>query len=343
VLLVEHHQIVFLPPELADTVYEAGNDAHPREQQVRRILFRAKAPFSEAFSQRKRPDELNSAPDGPNGSRPFGEVSTNVTLLCGQDRAVEDSALLATVQAVGTAARFRQIWEESYHWVRVFRQEQQKADVGTQRRTDLEYLVDRLGNLEFDLTFSVEFPLIRVGGTDPALSKLLDLEHQAETLSQMFTQLGGSVRSEIIAIDIRERQANELRKRQRAFAANVLTILGVTVGLTLAFLGINAQQVNNQWSIFDLSHYERYYLAAIGLGLVPSWCFRPSGCSAGCFAAPASYPRSLRTSRSTSPRPAANGSIRPRPPSTRVDPAVRSCATSSSTGFRAQLLHVLST
>lgn len=112
--------------------------------------------------------------------------------------------------------RFRQIWREAHHHVREFRRNDQKQGVGVQQRKELEAPVDRLGNLEFDLTFSIEFPLMRIESFHSALYQAMDLEKQADTLSRMFTQLAGSIRSEITAIDIRERQWDEYKQRWNA-------------------------------------------------------------------------------------------------------------------------------
>jgi hypothetical protein len=281
VLLPERHHIVFaqrqlgfLPNEevVERIMYRAfaqgQQSAIPHEAVVERILYRSMAPYTVEFSQRVDPAELNPKDSRGEAEDALGIVTTHVSLFYGQDPLVEDSVFLSTVQAVGTASRFRQIWDEAYHWVRVFRSKDQKQGVGEQKRQDLEELVDRLGNLEFDLTFSVEFPLMRIESFHSALSKVLDLENQAETLSQMFTQLEGSVKSEITAIDIRDREAAELKQRQNANAAMVISLIGVPVTFILAFFGVNATQVKQEWSMFD-RHYVVIYLVAAVLGLIP--------------------------------------------------------------------------
>ncbi|MBN1170620.1 MAG: hypothetical protein JXA67_00420 [Micromonosporaceae bacterium] len=253
-LLPERHQIVF-----AENV--AGVPA-PDSEVVKEILFRNDPPYREEFTRMVRPKEMNQPP------RTLGAVTPYASFLYGHQHFVQDSVFLSTVQAVGTASRFRQIWREAHRRVREFRHDHQEQDVGIQQRRDLEDLVDRLGNLEFDLTFSVEFPLMRIESFHSALYQAMDLQAQADTLSRMFTQLAGSIRSEIMAIDIRDRAWEDRKQRWNAVAASVLSIIGVPIGFLVAFFGVNATQVRADRSMFD-HHYLGAYGFSVLVALVP--------------------------------------------------------------------------
>jgi len=89
----------------------------------------------------------------------------------------------------------------------------------------------------------------------------------------MFSRLDASIRSELTAIEIRERQAEEDKRLRRDAAVSVLTFIGVPVGFLVAFFGINATQVRNGWSIFSMHHYWPVYLAAGLLALAPLVAF----------------------------------------------------------------------
>jgi hypothetical protein len=163
------------------------------------------------------------------------------------------------VQAVGTAARFREIWHAAHQCVQTFRETGQARNVGQQRRADLEDLVDELGNLELDLSFSVEtpadlgllIPSLRIESFHRQLYRVMELPARAKTVSQMFDRL-------------------EEKKRLRgAIAVSMLSVIGVPLGFIVAFFGINAVQVDSNLSIFDLSHYLGAYIVAILLGLIP--------------------------------------------------------------------------
>jgi hypothetical protein len=255
-LLPERHQLVFVP-RLDD------DEEPPDYQTISEIIYLKDPPYREEFTTMQRPRQLNLK-----RPRRLGVVTPYVSLIYGHERFVEDSIFLSTVHAVGTASRFRQIWHEAYRHVREFRDHNQAEEAGVQTRNELEKLADYLGNLEFDLTFSVEFPLMRIESFRSALYGAMDLPDQAETLSQMFTQLGGSLKSEITAIDIRERRREDSRQKWNAVAASVLSLVGVPVGFVLAFLGINASQVDQNHSMLDV-RYRWMYVAACILALLP--------------------------------------------------------------------------
>jgi hypothetical protein len=283
-LLPERHQLVFVA---------RGHDGErvPTPAIINELLYRDAPPYREEFGSPKAPEPLNlvelsggttvvrpsgsplSLPEEASGQRliTLGVVTPYVSLLYSHQRYVEDSIFLSTVHAVGTASRFRQIWHEAYQQVRRFREQKQRQVAGIQTRADLEELADHLGNLEFDLTFSVEFPLMRIETFHTALYEAMDLSNQAKALSQMFDQLDGSLRSEITAIDVRERRRDDGRQKWNAFAAGVLSLIGVSVGFVIAFLGVNTREVPggaDQLSMWD-SHFAYLYLIAGLFALTP--------------------------------------------------------------------------
>jgi hypothetical protein len=134
----ERHQIVF--------AREAPDHKPPDEDKLKRILYRIDPPYRDEFMPIERPAGLNQE------GRTLGAVTPYVSLLYGHQEYVQNSIFLTTVQTVGAAARFRQIWYEAYQHVRKFRETGQAQEVGVQRREDLEELVDELGNLELDLS-----------------------------------------------------------------------------------------------------------------------------------------------------------------------------------------------
>jgi hypothetical protein len=264
VQLTEQHQIVFVP----------GNEPLDKSV-VEALVYRDQPRYRAEFTQRKDPPELNNDDNR-------GIVTTNVSFIQGHDWALQDSVFLSTVQVVGTLARFRQIWDQAYSEVRKFRRDKQRDtdnddDIAAknpetsnkQTRDDLERLVDLLGNLEFDLTFSVEFPLMRIESYHSALTEVLELNVQSDRLSSMFDQLGGSVRSEITAIDIRASRDTEVKVHRNEVAFNVFAIVGVPLGALLAFFGVSASDVKGDQSMFDWSLYHDEYLFALLLGLLP--------------------------------------------------------------------------
>ncbi|HEY2763268.1 MAG TPA: hypothetical protein VGJ13_04540 [Pseudonocardiaceae bacterium] len=269
-LLPERHQLVFVARVTPD-------QSVPNEQVVNKILYRRNPPYRPEFVHPRRPKQLNSnVGAGQNGSAPpptLGVVTPYVSLLYGHENYVEASIFLSTVHAVGTAAQFRHIWREAYQQVLQFREQKQKPGAGEQTRDDLEDLADNLGNLEFDLTFSVEFPLMRIETFQSDLYDAMDLDSQANTLSRMFDQLGGSLKSEITAIEVREQRRTKLRRTWNSVAIGLLSFIGVPVGFVIAFLGINTTEVPdapNKTSMWDL-HFAPVYLIASFFALTPAF------------------------------------------------------------------------
>jgi hypothetical protein len=258
-LLPERHQLVFV----ARPTWE---QPVPNQQVIGDILYRSSPPYRPEFVDPRWPKQLNTDADQDDPPT-LGVVTPYVSLLYGQREYVEASIFLSTVHAVGTAARFRHIWREAYQQALWFREQKQRAETGEQTRDDLELLADTLGNLEFDLTFSVEFPLLRIETFQSDLYDAMDLINQAATLSQMFSQLGGSLKSEITAIEVRESRRANNRQRWNSFAAGILSLIGIPVGFVIAFLGINTTEEPkvSMWA----AQYAGVYLLASAFALAP--------------------------------------------------------------------------
>jgi hypothetical protein len=288
-LLPERHQLVFV----ARPTWE---QPVPNQRVIEDILYRSAPPYRPEFVDLRLPKQLNSHLEQPveddrravlpmnlpgrrrtdadqdDSVQPptLGVVTPYVSLLYGQREYVEASIFLSTVHAVGTAARFRHIWREAYQQALLFREQKQRAETGEQTRDDLEILADKLGNLEFDLTFSVEFPLLRIETFQSDLYDAMDLINQATTLSQMFSQLSSSLKSEITAIEVRESRRASNRQRWNSFAAGILSLIGVPVGFVIAFLGINTTEVPQEPKVsMWAAQYAVVYLLASMFALVP--------------------------------------------------------------------------
>lgn len=267
-----------LPPERHQIVFaeHAESRRPPNEKMIREILYRVEPPNRPEFMTHRKPSGLNE------GGSTLCAVTPYVSLLYGQQDYVENSVFLTVVQAVGTAARFRQIWHKAHSQVREFRRTGQEESPGTQRRGGLEFLADDLGNLELDLSFSVDassdlgllIPALRIESFHNELYAAMELRERAETVSRMFIRLDASIRSELTAIEIRERHEQERGRLFWGTSVGVLSLIAVPIGFLAAYFGINATEVDNHLSIFDMSHYWPVYVAAGFLALVPLIAFR---------------------------------------------------------------------
>src|SRR5262249_20651620 len=261
-----------LPPERHQIVFASSNKSRPplTNEQAKPILFRAAPPFRPEFLEIREPLGLN-----PEGERNRGLVTPYTSLLVGHHEYIENSVFLTTVQAVGTSARFRQIWHKAHRRVREFRLIV-KEEVGVQRRADMEDLADELGNLELELSFSVEtssdlgllIPALRSVSFHRDLYAAMELQDRTERVSRMFTRLESSIRSELTAIDIRDTKKNDRRRIRWNFALNLLGVVVVPLSLLLAFFGASTKDVQPGTSVLDIRHYEWQYVSAGAVALL---------------------------------------------------------------------------
>ncbi len=80
----------------------------------------------------------------------------------------------------------------------------------------------------------------------------------------MLGRLGGAISAELTAIESIERRDDENRRLWYAVAVGFVSAVAIPVGLILAFLGINARQVEVTRSMFS-DHYIGIYLIVIAI------------------------------------------------------------------------------
>lgn len=76
--------------------------------------------------------------------------------------------------------------------------------------------------------------------------------------------LAAAISAELTAIESIERRADDNRRLRYAVAVGFVSAVAIPASLILAFLGINASQVNSRRSMFS-GHYLDMYLAIAGL------------------------------------------------------------------------------
>jgi hypothetical protein len=265
--LPERHQIVFDQTPAPDDC----------EDLVQRLIYRTDLPYRKQYSAIRYPAELNRRPGW------LAAVGPYVSVACGQADFIENAIFLSAVQAVGAAAQLRAIRHAAYADVRLFRQLEATGGTTQVRRRILERIADQLGDLELELSYSVEasadlgllVPSLRVESFHNALYESMSLAGKAVTAGRMLQRLGSAISAELTAIESIERRADDNRRVRYAVAVGFVSAVAIPASLVLAFLGINASQVNPARSMFSY-HYLGMYLAvaavivlaaAISLGL----------------------------------------------------------------------------
>jgi hypothetical protein len=103
--------------------------------------------------------------------------------LCGHPDFIENAVFLSAAQAVGAAAQLRAIRQAAYADVRQFRDLEAEGGTTWDWRRVLERIADQLGDLELELSYSVEasadlgllVPSLRAGSFHHALYEWMSL------------------------------------------------------------------------------------------------------------------------------------------------------------------------
>ena len=190
-----------------------------------------------------------------------------MSVVFGHPDFIENAVFLSAVQAVAAAAQLRAIRHGAYADVRLFRGLEAAGGTTQARRRTLERIADQLGDLELELSYSVEasadlgllVPSLRVESFHNALYESISLAGKAVTAGRMLQRLSSAIGAELTAIESIERRADDNRRVRYAVAVGFVSAVAIPASLILAFLGINASQVNPARSMFS-RHYLGMYL-----------------------------------------------------------------------------------
>jgi hypothetical protein len=261
-------------PERHQIVFGSGPAPDDYEDVMQRLIYRADLPYRKEYSAIRYPAELNRRPGW------LAAVGPYVSVVCGHSGFIENAIFTSAVQGAGAAAQLREIRQAAYADVRQFRSLEAADSTTRDRRQTLEQISDQLGDLELELSYSVEaaadfgllVPSLRVASFHTELFESMGLADKAATTARMLHRLGTAIAAELTAIESIERRADENRRIRYAVAVGFISAVAIPASLILAYLGINASQVSSRWSMFS-RHYLPMYLAVaavIVLGAIVS-------------------------------------------------------------------------
>jgi hypothetical protein len=253
-------------PERHQVVLDKDVATDDCEDLVQRLIYRADLPYRKEHSAIRYPAELNRRPGWLAALGPY------VSVVCGHPKFIENAIFISTVQAVAAAAQLRAIRQAAYDDVRLFRSLEAAPGSTRDRRRTLERIADQLGDLELELSFSVEatgdlgllVPSLRVESFHNALYDCMGLAAKAVTVEKMMQRLSAAIAAELTAIESIERRSDENRRLRYTVAVGFVSVVAIPASLILAFLGINASQVNPHLSMFSY-HYLPVYLGVAAL------------------------------------------------------------------------------
>jgi hypothetical protein len=258
--LPERHQIVF---DESPAPEEGGEDL------IQRLVYRADLPYREEHSAIRYPAELNRRPGW------LAAVGPYVSVICGHPDFIENSIFISAVQAVAAAAQLRAIRQAAYADVRLFRDFEAADGTTAARRRTLERIADQLGDLELELSYSVEATAdlgllvhsLRAESFHNALYDSMSLATKAVTVGRMLQRLSAAIHAELTAIQSIERRTDDNRRVRYAVAVGFVSAAAIPATLIFAFLAIQAPQVNKDWSMFS-GHYLGLYIAVVSVTVI---------------------------------------------------------------------------
>jgi hypothetical protein len=265
-----HHALTPDPPGILPERHQLVCTASPEEARaedvVQRVIYRANLPYRKEYSAISYPPELNRRTDW------LAAVGPYVSVVGGHPDFMENSIFASAVQAVAASARLREIRQAAYRDVRIFRREGDARGNTNARRQLLEQIAGQLGEMELELSFSVEasadlsllVPSLRAEGYHSALYERMGLADKARTTAEMLQRLARAISAELTAIESIERRADEGRRLRWAVAVGFVSVVAVPAGLIFAFFAVNATQINKRLSMFS-GHYLPMYLAVFSL------------------------------------------------------------------------------
>ena len=257
--LPERHQVVFDQTPAPDEY----------EDLVQRLIYRADLPYRKDYSAIRYPAELNRRPGW------LAAVGPYVSVVCGHSDFIENAIFTSAIQGVAASAQLRAIRHAAYDDVRLFRSLEAAQGSTRDRRRTLERIADQLGDLELELSYSVEasadfgllVPSLRVESFHNALYDSIGLASKAATAGRMLARLSAAIGAELTAIESIERRADDNRRIRYAVAVGFVSAVAIPASLILTFLGINASQVRPDRSMFS-PHYLGMYLAVAALVVI---------------------------------------------------------------------------
>jgi uncharacterized integral membrane protein len=265
------HQLFMVGTRLAAELptEDAGGDRCYTPDGYMRLVYREDTPFRTGEAVMRLPAELN---------RPRGSLCAHgrgVTVLVGAAEHVEWGVTIGAIELLAAFERMRRIRSEAAKTLHSA-DAVESADRAN-ARARLGKLAQELGDLEVELSFGVaqyldalRFPEIVLQSYRDSLSETLGIATGAERTAAMLGRLKTVLdarREELAAIEDREAAIRRLRT---SLAVGYVTVVAVPLGVLLAFLGANVNQVKHKYSLWNVGHYWKDYAILLSIVVVGS-------------------------------------------------------------------------
>lgn len=198
-------------------------------------------------------------------------------LLVGQPDWFRQCVLASSIIAIAALSRLRNIRRDTFDALRqmeatefgVMNQSRQEL---SDARTALAALSERLRALDISLASGVEamldvtavLPSPMLASYHCAAVESMGTTTGSKYVANLVDRLRYSIAAQRDAIASAERQRDEERRSEISIVVGALSITAVVFGIFFGFFGVNAKEVNPEYSLFD-QRYVTFYLLIAGL------------------------------------------------------------------------------
>ncbi|MCH5585805.1 hypothetical protein MK805_12715 [Shimazuella sp. AN120528] len=251
---------------------------------IQRVVYRADLPYRKEYSGIIYPTELNRRPYTFCGMGPF------VTAIGGHQGYMSECIFISAIQLVGCVGMLKNIHDELNFELESIREDEKGIYNLKKRREKLSHLSHRLSQLQLSISLDVEspsniglvVPALRLESYHSALSEANEIAKRIAIISNKIDRIEKMVMYESAQISSVEREYDEAHRILWTVIVTFISVVSIPPSVLFAFLGINASEVNDKVSMFDLHKYGLLYLIlvfiifmSIVLGLVVWYVVKP--------------------------------------------------------------------
>jgi len=269
------HQLLFVSSAGSDLVRIEDGRRELDHDLIRRVIYRYDVPYREDSGLIRFPAEVNR------GMRSLVACGPYFSIFVGQQDYVENSALVAAIQLVGSSALLSETRRHAYAALTSLRglhtaiDETDDVDYRGVRRS-LADLSERVGRLELDLSFGIEayhevaalVPSLRVSGLHRELFEAAALPDQSGSISQMLDRLSRAVAAEAASVISAERSRDERRRLVWGVAIGFASFVAIPLTLIFSFFAVATTDISRKTSLLDIGRYKWFYATIGGVMLV---------------------------------------------------------------------------
>lgn len=251
---------------------------------IQRVVYRADLPYRNEYSGIIYPTELNRRPYTFCGMGPF------VTAIGGHQGYMSECIFISAIQLVGCVGVLKKINDELHFELEGIREDEKGTYNLKERRDKLSHLSHRLSKLQLAISLDVEspsniglvVPALRLESYHTALSEANEIVKRITIISNKIDRIEKMVMYESAQISSVEREYDEAHRILWTVIVTFISVVSIPPSVIFAFLGINASEVNDKISMFDLQKYGLLYLILVSiifmsvcLGLVVWYVVKP--------------------------------------------------------------------